>query len=274
MSLRPTDELQAHWDAFAACFARAFEPVTLQLCHSLLAGLRLEGARALLEVGAGAGGGAELARRMGLPDHARHVVTDLSPAMLALARERMAGALQGGQVQVEVADLERLPYGEGSFDRLLGNMVLMLVPDPAQALREARRVLAPGGRLALTVWGRPAHSPMFTLPRQAAEEVGHPEPAGKRSNFHLNDPTRLRELLGEAGFGRVLTWHQTALLPVGDGADFAARVALTPGWREHFAGAPAGLAAFERRLAELADAHLAAGRPIAVEALGALARAV
>ena len=40
MSLRPTDELRAHWDAFAACFARAFEPVTLQLCLSLSEALR------------------------------------------------------------------------------------------------------------------------------------------------------------------------------------------------------------------------------------------
>lgn len=270
---RPTDELQAHWDAFAGCFARAFEPVTLQLCHTLLTALELPRARALLEVGGGAGGGAELARRL-LPPGARHVVTDLSPAMVALTRGRLPGELERGQLQVEAADLERLPFGAGEFDRLLANMVLMLVPDPTVALREARRVLAPGGRIGLTVWGRPAQSLMFTLPRQAAEEVGFPDQADKRSNFHLNDPDRLRELLREAGFGRVLTWYQAALLPVADGADFAARVALTPGWQEHFQGNPAGLAAFQRRLTELADGHLAAGRPIAIEALGALARAV
>jgi SAM-dependent methyltransferase len=175
---------------------------------------------------------------------------------------------------VEVADLERLPYPDASFDRLVANMVLMLVPDPAVALRQARRVLTPGARLALTVWGRPEQSPMFTLPKLAAERIGHPEPEGKRSNFHLNDPARLRELLREAGFARVVTWHQTALLPVEDGADFAARVALAPGWREHFAGAPEALPAFQRELAALADARLSAGQPIAIEALGALARAV
>lgn len=274
MSLRPTDELRAHWDAFAACFARAFEPVTLQLCLSLSEALRPGEARAVLEVGAGAGGGAELLRR-GLRPGARHVVTDLSPAMVALARERLAGPLSRGEATVEVADLERLPFGAGEFDRVLANLVLMLVPDPAVALAEVRRVLAPGGRLALSVWGRREESPMFTLPPLAAERVGRPEEPGRRSNFHLNDPGRLRDLLQAAGFARVVTWHQAAVLPVEDGADFAARVGLTPGWREHFAGAPPEQArAFERELAALADARLAAGRPIAIDALMAVARAV
>jgi ubiquinone/menaquinone biosynthesis C-methylase UbiE len=71
-------------------------------------------------------------------------VTDLSPGMVAVA-ERNAASL-GFQVQGRVADAERLPYDDDSFDLVIGHAVLHHIPDVELALREVLRVLKPGGR--------------------------------------------------------------------------------------------------------------------------------
>jgi len=74
----------------------------------------------------------------------RGFVTDISPGMVEVAL-RTAGEL-GLPVQGRVADAERIPYGEDTFDLVVGHAVLHHIPDVAAALREVLRVLRPGGR--------------------------------------------------------------------------------------------------------------------------------
>lgn len=76
----------------------------------------------------------------------RAVGVDISPAMLAVAR---AKAPRAGSVRWVEADLENLPFPDGAFDRGLLHVTLEFVDDPARVLREAVRVLAPGGRLVV-----------------------------------------------------------------------------------------------------------------------------
>jgi ubiquinone/menaquinone biosynthesis C-methylase UbiE len=71
---------------------------------------------------------------------------DLSAEMVARARERMAGL---GGVEVRLGDLQELEFGDGSVDRARTDRVLQHVEDPMKALREARRVVRPGGRLVM-----------------------------------------------------------------------------------------------------------------------------
>jgi SAM-dependent methyltransferase len=82
-------------------------------------------------------------------------VTDLSPGMVEAAR-RNATSL-GFQIDGQVADAERLPYDDATFDLVVGHAVLHHVPDVEQALREVVRVLKPGGRFVFagepTRWG-------------------------------------------------------------------------------------------------------------------------
>ncbi len=98
--------------------------------------------RTLLDLGAGAGRMLELFA----PLAERAIGVDLSPAMLAVARGRME---ETGlrNVQLRQGDIYALPIERNSIDLAIMHQVLHYLDDPARALREAARVLAPGGRL-------------------------------------------------------------------------------------------------------------------------------
>jgi len=82
-------------------------------------------------------------------------VTDLSPGMVEVA-QRNAHNL-GFDVEGRVADAERIPYDDATFDLVVGHAVLHHIPDVEQAFREVLRVLKPGGRFVFagepTKWG-------------------------------------------------------------------------------------------------------------------------
>lgn len=82
-----------------------------------------------------------------LPDSVTVVATDVTPAMVERLRAR-ARAL-GRAVTAEVMDAGRLAYPDASFDGVVLHLALAVVPDPVAAIREAARVLRPGGRVAV-----------------------------------------------------------------------------------------------------------------------------
>jgi SAM-dependent methyltransferase len=107
----------------------------------------------LLDVGTGTGRMLEL-----LAPHVKHAVgVDVSPEMLAIARDRLARA-DIRHAQVRLGDLYRLPFPSGGtltgFDALLFHQVLHFLDDPGAAVLEARRVLRAGGRLLIADFAR------------------------------------------------------------------------------------------------------------------------
>jgi ubiquinone/menaquinone biosynthesis C-methylase UbiE len=72
---------------------------------------------------------------------------ELSPAMLAIARQRATGL--GRDVDLREGDAEHLPFDDASFDTVVCSLSLCTIPSPHAAVAEMRRVLAPGGRLLL-----------------------------------------------------------------------------------------------------------------------------
>ena len=107
----------------------------------------LEPGMAVLELGCGTGG---MWRGVTLPEGCRLTLTDFSEGMLEMARENTAHLSGTDYRQVDAQDI---PYGDGSFDAVIANMMLYHVPDVAKALSEIRRVLKPGGVFYAATYG-------------------------------------------------------------------------------------------------------------------------
>ena len=104
--------------------------------------------RAVLEIGVGLGTDFIRYARAG----ANVTGIDLTPRAVALTRQRLAN--EGLKGDVRIADAESLPFDDASFDRVYSWGVLHHTPDTRGAVQEAIRVLRPGGRLCVMLYGR------------------------------------------------------------------------------------------------------------------------
>lgn len=151
----------------------------------------------LLEIACGTG---VLTRRIleRVPLDARLVATDLNPAMMEIAQHR-AGA--DSRVEWRQADGTQLPFEDASFDVVACQFGVMFYPDKAAGMREARRVLRPGGRLLFNVWDRMELNP-FARIANATITGFYPEDPPKfyLTPFGMGDAAELRRLLEAAGF--------------------------------------------------------------------------
>lgn len=123
----------------------------------------------------------------------RVVGLDLNADMLEVARSRAPAVLWCR------GDAGALPFADACFDVVLSLAALMFFPDRVGALREVRRVLRPGGRAAVHVWGASAG---YDLVADAIEEQTDVETANRfMAPFVLARPSELVPIFGRAGFG-------------------------------------------------------------------------
>lgn len=109
--------------------------------------LEVGGRDRVLEVGFGPG--AVLRRLSEMVPDGTVAGSDPSPEMIRQARARNAAAIKTGRVVLRQAAAERMPYPDAGFDKALAVNSMQVWPDAGAGLRELRRVLRPGGRLAL-----------------------------------------------------------------------------------------------------------------------------
>jgi SAM-dependent methyltransferase len=149
----------------------------------------------VLELAGGAGGlGMAAAEQVGLDGEV--VISDVAAEMTAIAARR-AAARGIGNVTARELDLEGIAEPDASFDVVLCREGLMFALDPAQAAGEIRRVLRPGGRFAVAVWGPRERNPWLGIVLDAvSEQLGAPvPPPGIPGPFSLGDAAKLRGLL-------------------------------------------------------------------------------
>lgn len=117
---------------------------------------------------------------------------DLNPSMLRVARGIRPS------VDWREGDATRMSFPDASFDVVVCQAGLMFFPDRVAALQEMHRVLRPGGRLVVQVWGS---SEGYETTAALLEELAGPEVAEVfRAPFALADPSQVRDLLGKVGF--------------------------------------------------------------------------
>lgn len=142
-----------------------------------------------LDVGSGTGGVAFLAARAG----ATVTGADIAPVLVETARRRAAE--EGLELRLDVADVERLPYGDASFDVVSSSVGSMFAPDHRAAARELARVVRPGGRIGLTGW-RPDGSVGEFF--RALAPFSPPPPDGAGVPLDWGREEHVEELLGDA----------------------------------------------------------------------------
>jgi SAM-dependent methyltransferase len=123
------------------------------------------------------------------------------PLRLASQRARERGL---GNVSFQQADVHHLPFPASHFDRVTCRLGVMFFSDVARALRELRRVLKPGGRITLLVWG-PMQQPYFesTLGTILRTVPGSTLPASGRQMFRFGEAGTLVAALAAAGFSSI-----------------------------------------------------------------------
>jgi SAM-dependent methyltransferase len=195
-SLENWQEAAAGWERRQKTMRDFGGPVS----HWMVEAIHPQPGHRVLDLAAGLGETGLLAAELVAPGGSV-IISDQADAMLDAARGR---AEQVGVANVEFQryDAEWIDLPVASVDAVLCRWGYMLMVDPSAALGETRRVLRPGGRLALAVWDAPERNPWLVLPGRVLIELGlaaPPEP-GAPGPLALADRDRVRELLDDAGF--------------------------------------------------------------------------
>ena len=157
----------------------------------------------VLELACGPGGlGLAAAERVGPGGEV--VLTDVAEQMTAIAAAR-AAELGLGNVAFRRLELEDIDEPDASYDVVLCREGLMFALQPARAVAEIRRVLRPGGRVAIAVWAARERNPWLGLVMDVvSEQTGAPvPPPGIPGPFALGEAGELRHLLDKAGLTEV-----------------------------------------------------------------------
>jgi ubiquinone/menaquinone biosynthesis C-methylase UbiE len=152
---------------------------------------------------------------------ARAALTEVGPQGRVVGLDCNAGMLEvaaRGEAPIEwrLAKAEALPYGDNTFDAVVSQFGLMFFEDRIAALKDMRRVLRPGGRLAIAVWGRiedvPGYAAMLALLQRL---FGDAAANALRAPYALGEIDALRALFAKAGWrdAKVETKAGTARFP-------------------------------------------------------------
>ena len=177
------------WSERAEDWTELQEPCMRPLYEAALDALDVDAQTTLLDAGCGAGLALSIASDRG----ATVAGCDAAAGLLAIARRRVPAA------RIEQCDLEELPFADQTFDAVIGFNSLQYAGSPESALRDAYRVLRPGGGLVVATWGPPELCDLAAN-LVAVGKLLPPPPPGAPGPFALSGDGALAELLARVGF--------------------------------------------------------------------------
>lgn len=184
-----------------------------QRCDTLhragLAALDVRQGDTLLDLGCGSG----IALRLAADRGADVTGLDAAPVLVEHARRRVPGA------RIEVGDLQFLPFEDDAFDIVTGFNSFQYAADPHDALCEAHRVVKPGGRMLIAVWGPASQCELAPL-LGAVGSLLPPPPPGTPGPFALAEEGALSALIDEAGFDTLVVADVTTPVDYPDEATY------------------------------------------------------
>ena len=202
------------WDLAAPEYERLWQAQLSEAQAALLERVALQRGERVVDVACGTGL-VSLAASSAVGAAGRVLGIDISSAMVEAAGRR-AEALGMHHATFARMDAEALAVGDGAFDVGLCGLGLMYVPDPAQAVRELSRVVRPGGRIGLAVWGersRCGWAAVFSIVE--AEVASDVCPLF----FSLGVGAALADLCDDAGLANVASRRIATTLVYDDGDD-------------------------------------------------------
>lgn len=204
------------WNGSAAGWAvrrQAFNAAAMPVTLAMVEGIAPQPGHALLELAAGLGDVGFMALELAQPGGTL-ICSDFAPEMLTAAQARATelGLRTPTDVRFRQIDAESVDLPTGSLDGVLCRWGYMLMADPAAALRETRRTLKPGGRVALAAWTGPEENGWSALPGRELARRGLKEPVqpDEPGQFAWADPERIAAALQDAGFAEAVGIERVA----------------------------------------------------------------
>jgi SAM-dependent methyltransferase len=190
--------LRLCWDRTAPKYGQAGPPIFSIAAQRLLELMSLKPGDRLLDVACGRGAVAIPAAKQVGPS-GQVTAIDYSPSMVAEA-EKEANKQGLSNIACACMEAQNLEFPDNSFDALTCAFALFFFPDMRKALAEMHRVLVPGGKLGLTLWGKGAIVPQWPILGETIKEYGLrpvvPNPIAWR-------PEDIEALLTSAGFSDI-----------------------------------------------------------------------
>jgi SAM-dependent methyltransferase len=175
------------WSIAPTYWSQHFEPWFLPMYRKVLEHLNLSGEHMVLDAGCGSGLFSNLAIKTG----AQVIGIDAAPGLLEVARKR------NPKNNFIEEDLEAMPFADNSFDVIVGFNSFQYAGSFENALKEAKRVLKPGGRLVLAIWDKPELSDATSVLKSIGTLLPPPPPV-TLGPFALSEDGKMEGMLEKA----------------------------------------------------------------------------
>ncbi|HXO74721.1 MAG TPA: methyltransferase domain-containing protein [Puia sp.] len=186
-------EISQNYEDYLGSFV--FEPFAVDLASRI----NWTGVGQVLELACGSGRLTKYISEQ-LPLTVAFTATDLNEDMIGVAK----GKVPNDRVKWAPADMQDLPFQDGSFDLVVCQFGLMLVPDQIKALSEIFRVLKPGGKILFSTWTDLHYNRLWAIGSRVIQSIVGISPIEHNPGpFALDDKSAVEDMLKRTGFGDI-----------------------------------------------------------------------